>query len=332
MNGLVGRSVFGGLVLLCLVAAGASAAVPVIQEGDCVYLTGAPPGGHAAIDEEKHSGSGLMWRSEVLNPDNLVCEAAIERDGLNMLQAWIKVENDPVISYPGAGCRMRVWTGHDFQVMSARGTARGSVTMEGDYSLAWTNLWAGWGSVLERPPILRMDLLEVDALTGRESLAESAELLRLEPLVYVPHNTPRIPFNQLAEVFGRRLDSHFRPGATYRARLVLELSAVGLHGLGVDIGEMPGDNRGARYERIKVCLDPPDETQAVLDRLDSLEAKQCESVRLLLTPQGRRASDCCEAETHFPDGKSAPSCGGTVLNSPAPPPSPALLVNPLQTR
>ena len=58
-------------------------------------------------------------------------------------------------------------------------------------------------------------------------------------------------------------------------------------------------------------------------RLDDFEAKQCEQIRLELTPQGQRASDCCGPEMGFPDGKDAPSCRGTVLNDPLGPLPPA---------
>jgi hypothetical protein len=42
---------------------------------------------------------------------------------------------------------------------------------------------------------------------------------------------------------------------------------------------------------------------AIEMRLDELDARQCEIIRLLLTPQGRRESDSCGPTMHFPDGK-----------------------------
>ena len=41
-------------------------------------------------------------------------------------------------------------------------------------------------------------------------------------------------------------------------------------------------------------------------RLDDMDARQCEIIRLLLTPQGRRESDACGALTSFPNGKRSP--------------------------
>jgi len=62
----------------------------------------------------------------------------------------------------------------------------------------------------------------------------------------------------------------------------------------------------------------PGESDDVQARLEALESLSCELVRLLLTPEGRRASDCCGALMDFPDGKDAPSCGGTTVTSPSP--------------
>jgi hypothetical protein len=74
-------------------------------------------------------------------------------------------------------------------------------------------------------------------------------------------------------------------------------------------------------------------SSVILDRLDELEARlealECEEIRLLLTPEGLRESDCCGAPLDFPNGKSRPSCGssltlapleaGTEVRTPAPP-------------
>jgi len=67
----------------------------------------------------------------------------------------------------------------------------------------------------------------------------------------------------------------------------------------------------------------PDEEDEIEIRLEELELLSCELVRLLLTPQGQRFSDCCNVPMDFPDGKDAPSCGGTVVTSPSPVPPPA---------
>jgi len=42
--------------------------------------------------------------------------------------------------------------------------------------------------------------------------------------------------------------------------------------------------------------------------VSGLEAKQCEIIRMLLTPQGNRASNCCGPLVEFPGGKGIPSC------------------------
>jgi len=317
MNGLVGRSVFGGLILLCLVAAGASAAVPVIQEGECVYLVGAPPGGQAAADEEKVSGEG--WTLESGYSDE--CGTAIERDGEYMVHAWARMD---AVTKPGA-CWLYAWIGNEFQISSVGPAAPVEVTMEGSFSGQSYNVGAWWGSwVAGGGSLMRAELLEVDPLSGQEIALGSTGI------VQAMHSAYHL---MLDEEFGIRLDARLRPGVVYRVRLFLDIHVEGGRTY-IDFGHPNYPGGFASYDRIKVCVDLPAETAlgGIRDRLDELATGQCESIRLLLTPEGRRASDCCSKETSFPDGKSAPSCGGTVLNSPAPPPSPALLADPLQTR
>jgi len=228
------------------------------------------------------------------------------------------------------------------------------------------NYWYGWDERLEVK--LRVDLIELDPRTGREILVDSGEAL--SPLLAWAWSDPVV----WSESFGRRLEARLRPGATYRVRLHLQISAWGWWDYNtVDIGSPGSPGLFARYGRIKVCVDPPSGVEGALEALEAkadalegktdaleskmdamqsditdiggqvvengqkldileakldqvlvllggLDAKQCESIRLHLTPEGLRASDCCEAETSFPDGKWVPSCGGTVLGSPVPPP------------
>jgi len=86
------------------------------------------------------------------------------------------------------------------------------------------------------------------------------------------------------------------------------------------------DRHGTSSSAEAIRQQSADEADDVEIRLEALELLSCEMVRLLLTPQGQRASDCCDALMDFPDGKDAPSCGGTVVTSPSPvfPPAPGL--------
>jgi len=354
MNGLVRRGVLGGLIIVSLAATWAGAAVPVIPEGQCVYLVGAPPGAPAAAEEQKVSGQGTFYHWGVT-----ACGTAVERDGENMVQAWTSG-----LSYP-YDCRRFAWIAHEFRISSAGEMVPADVTMEGDFNGRAEVLHYGWTGLGNPGPIqLRADLIEMDPRTGREILVVGEEISnQRSPAWGDPDQDPLV----WRERFGRRLAARLRPGATYRIRLHLEIWDGTDHGSAqVDVGRPGSPGHFARYNRIKVCVDAPSEVESLLEileakadalegkmdamqsdiidlgsqvaengqKLDLLEAKmdqvlallgdmdakQCESIRLHLTPEGLRASDCCEAETWFPDGRWVPSCGGTILSVPSPPP------------
>jgi len=82
---------------------------------------------------------------------------------------------------------------------------------------------------------------------------------------------------------------------------------------------------GLPFSAPEACVDRPAESQIVdlRDRLeeieillDKLSGLQCKATRLLLTPEERRASDCCGTLIDFPEGKDVPTCGGGVAPSP----------------
>jgi len=74
----------------------------------------------------------------------------------------------------------------------------------------------------------------------------------------------------------------------------------------VDANALGIAENGVKLVRLESKVDE------LLARFASLDSKQCEAIRLLLTPEGRRASACCDEEISFPNGKDAPTCGGSM--------------------
>jgi len=258
MNRRVLFLVASGASLLILPAAAAQAQPPVIQEGQCIYLTGAPPGGVAAPTEERASGteaSPNCWMSGGQETN---------RDGENMAQAWIDAE------YSNAWCRRAAWVAHDFVVDTPAQFAFGSVTLEGRYDAylrQYTAWWGGgyWGGEDWGPLTIQFDLAEIDPLSGDE-IAVTASGSMVEGLM--PWSWPLDgPF---IGSFGQRLDAQFRPGTRYRARMRLAVAMWGSSTDSVDAGK-PGSGHFVQYDRIKVCIG---ETAAsAIEGIEALEAK-----------------------------------------------------------
>ena len=312
-------------ILFSLVMSFATANAPEVSPGECLYLVGAPPGASAAAEEECHDDADIF--EVCLKP---VAGSAVNQFGDNMVQAWIERSlssfDDP------NSCRTFAWVSHDFRVPdSLSGPARATVSMEGFYrgvidSGIVYSLW--WGTFFSGAQ-LRVDLSEIDPLTGNETVIAEADVFRRE----IPEGILK-----LEGPFGRRLEATLFPGAIYRVKLYLEVwvelggGIQNIEQKEVNFG-MPGSSPAfyfAQYDSIRVCLEEPDQNQLILDRLDQIEAMmsenslkldqllfqfddmsvmECEQIRLLLTPEGKRSTTCCDV-MEFPQGKDLPSlCG-----------------------
>jgi hypothetical protein len=249
---------------LLLMGPSALADPPVLQEGQCVYLVGAPPGGVQAPTEERASEAG--HEGVCTNPGG---EEA-NRDGQNMAQAWW----DAPLYQDLHWCRRYVWVGHDFVVESDTILIPATVTMEADYRgwesfFPWAFGWggyAGWWHWESGPFRLRFQLLELDPLSGGEIPVGDADLVEWLPCR--PIGSQQLWSGSV----GRRLHAHLRPGVRYRARLYLEVwepdaAWPGVHQY-VDFGK-PYSNTFAQYDRIQVCVGEPGGGSA----LEALEAK-----------------------------------------------------------
>ena len=361
----------------------ARGAAPEVPVGECLYLVGAPPGAPAATDEERNGDGGLFDICE-----NPVAGGAANRDGENMVQAWIEKWIDSHPDSAATSCRAFAWVSHDFRVPdAAAGEVRGIIAMEGVYQgiidSGTVGTFCGDTPIFDSGALLRVQLLELsDETGGRDVATESVVFSYAFPEGILKPEGP----------FGRRLEATLRPAHTYRVRLYLEVwvedegawdpCGFNRNWEEVNFG-LPGwygKGKVARYDSIEVCLGEPDSGPEILSRLDVLEtkvdgavadigqlgtdlatvggevaengqkldealsdlaqlqsdmallrddiaangqkldqvllllaglqAKECEQIRLLLTPEGRRASDCCGAPLDFPNGKDAPSCGG----------------------
>lgn len=328
----------GALIITCTFALPAAAAgtAPVIGEGECLYLLGAPPGAPEAGTEEKVGDAGLID----------VCErdaGAEINSSDNLARAWIeKALRDP---NRVDSCRTFAWVGHAFELEPSE-----SKLLHG--SVAMTAFLRG---VLA--PKLKSSSFGVSALVRIEvvEISEAGEAVAASIDAF-NWGLVREGRQVFEGPIGGRLDLDLRPAHTYQVRLYLEVwsesgggTLPGSEAGEVDFGRFPGQNRGASYDSIEVCVGTPPRDDEILDavsgnsdkidansaKLDlllellaDLDDKTCESIRLLLTPEGRRETACCDRPLSFPDGASAPTCGPA---SPSPAPDTSRSVLPPQS-
>jgi len=234
---------------LCLVLAPGIAAggVPEISPGECIYLVGAPPGAPAAAEEERNGDGG---RFEVCT--NPVAGGAANRDGDNMVQAWIMRRVN--LNFQPDSCRAFAWVSHDFRVPdTTAGPVPASITMEGFFT----------GVIDSGEFFIDYDTFDSGARLWIELLERNPETAGLAMVAEAEVFDREIPEGilELQGLFARQVQVTLRPGAVYQVRLHLEVwvDAAGVDNWvmeEVDFG-LPGpigpDTRFARYDSIKVC-------------------------------------------------------------------------------
>jgi len=247
MSGFVGRSVLvAGLVLV--LAASVAATVPVIQEGECVYLLGAPPGGTLAGSEERESAAFVRERCDTNNFD---VEAATNRDGENMVQLYLHSEGTST-----SRCQATGWVGHAFEI-DARGPRDVFITMEGIYR----GFLLGSGTQGQAPLFtLAVELLKADPSTATKAVAVSSPI----------HESLPVAAARYDEAWGKALSARLEPDSTYWVRMRME-AGTDERNEWVDFGSQ-GSGNFARYDRIKVCVEEPPGQEEILERLNDLEA------------------------------------------------------------
>jgi hypothetical protein len=240
----------------------ADAAIPVVDPGDCVYLVGAPPGLPAATDSAVASGTQILGVNRIALTPCAPPSVDVQADtSPHLLQAWID-EPDAL-----GECVAIAWTANDFQVGLGVGEVSGTVTVEGRVtgSLSALNQAGGefWPASSHGRAEVKLEILETSRPGGQETIVAASTVFEREVF------SGRSSFD---ERFGRRLEMNLSRGSTYRVRLHLELVGGVLTGspFGQEIGLTPG--RGARYDRIEVCLREPDPVADLTSRLDAIDA------------------------------------------------------------
>lgn len=327
----VGRSgilIAAAIVLILPLPSIASA--PEVDAGKCLYLVGAPPGLPQAADEETDGDAGLFDGC-----GNPVAGAQINEFGDNMLQAWVGgIAKDRPGNF---SCRAFAWVSHAF-VAGAGSSAplEARIQMLGDYNgMIEPGEASDLGELFDTGATLELQLFEEDPATGRYVHITTSPIFVRE----IPEG-----LLLLDSEFGEALGARLVPGRRYSVRLYLEvwadgpaLNAQNLPRNQVDFGDPFFPNRYANYDSIEVCLEEESDLSALeglvedlrqqmtqqhadlsaqIDDLrssleasiDDLATKDCEIMRLLLTPQGRRSTHCCEPALSFPGGKDADFC------------------------
>lgn len=223
--------------LLAAAVPSTSAQVPEVGVGECLYLVGAPAGAPEAETEERVSGS------EVDEGCNQIHGVDLNRDGENMVQAWIH-ENAAVSDAGERTCRLQGWVGHEFTVAAPEGEwLNALVTVTGHLSGEWRSQIFN----AEGGSSYRVGLRLVEAPGARRTVV--ADRLVTERFV------------QSETILGADEDFSFRFPAllgngVYSAELWVALEGQNRLEF-LDFGETD-DDRHVRYSSIEVCALPSD--------------------------------------------------------------------------
>ena len=233
-------------IACCVLASSrALAQAPVIPDGECTYLVGAPPGTVAAMTESSSSET-------VAYPMCIGMEALdVNRDRPHSIALWAQGTGG---RFTDCTARARVFT--EF-VPDAVGSAR--VVTTGAYR-AFIGSAASVSNSTEirlRLVLSRMDPTGETVLASTELLAHSGKGVALE----------------LDEPFAAELRGTLQPGAVHRLSLEIRIVVYGGSAVAIDFGS-PGSGRGLWYDSIEVCLEDPN--AGVNARLASLEDRDLE--------------------------------------------------------
>lgn len=245
------------VILMITLAAPHAGAVPAIAPGECLYLTGAPPGSPSATEEVIVEGSR--------SPE--VCGAMVTMgargDGTHSVQLNLQGTTTPDPSR--TPCLARAWAGHQFRIPAGELGVAARVDISG--GVLGSNLRADATTDLAELRLMVV-LEEMDPVT---SLAERIA----ERTVYA---TPlAVRRTELDERFAEALSFRARGDRTYEVRLELYVTRGTNVAAYTDLGP-PGTGRGAWYDSIEVCVEAePEPPVAPADpRIDEMELADLE--------------------------------------------------------
>lgn len=218
---------------LCLPVYHAAAQPPVVDSGECLYLVGAPGGAPAAETEERTTFS------RVLDVCTQPAQVDLNRDGENMIQAWIDL--DPSILPSERACELEGSIGHVFEASGEIDSpVRAWASMRGRVNAEILNEI----SIFGKTSLFRLRARVIEHSDAGAIVVGEADILEVAATV----QETRL----IDEEFGASVAFFAKPGRQYGFELGLGLAAR--HStLGMDVGH-PGTERWARYDSIEICL------------------------------------------------------------------------------
>lgn len=221
--------------LLVLVSAPASAAPPIVNPGECVYLYGAPPGAAAATHEDTVSGTRIF---DYCGADTYVTTGGTSPTSVEVGLVDLHMTSDDQ-------CSATAWTGHRFALAPGGAPALVRVDIAGSLNGAFLDIT----SIRNHELVLSCDVSEVSTTTAVPVAIASAVLMEHAPIP---------PYLTLPdEPFSSRFEFTALPGRAYEVALRLTGHKLGTGGT-IDFGT-PGSGRGAHYDSIQVCVEEPPE-------------------------------------------------------------------------